>query len=351
MSMKRDSNIELLRVIAAFSIVICHSMGALVNIFGYPLIFQTAIVSFFWALARVSVNIFVMITAWYLCDKAFKFNRIVKTWLGTAFYTIPIAFIYLLLGQGGLRYIFASLTPVLSAPLGFISLYIPLLLISPFLNLVLEKYDEKKLKGSLLIFSLLFIVAPSVFPMFRVFHYHETLWYCLLYLIIGYLKKHPISFLEKKRFCCIGFIIFYAFIVFWYLFYPKFAVGRVGEILNYAGFARNTYFFNLDSIPCFLTALFLFFLFKNITIKTSGRIIYFFSNSTFDVYILLSVLAPSGIYAWIDISQAGKFVDNHIGWAYFVTVLAFLVAVFIGHVRSFVVKRISKKLSWMDELA
>ena len=69
----RSSNIELLRIIAALFVLSYHTVNATVDINALELPSRFAMTGLFFGMGRISVNIFVIISAWFLCKYNFKF--------------------------------------------------------------------------------------------------------------------------------------------------------------------------------------------------------------------------------------------------------------------------------------
>ena len=117
MKKNRNSNIELLRIIAALFVLSYHAINAL------ELPSRFIMTGLFFGMGRISVNIFVIISAWFLCEQKFKFERITNTWLSTIFYTIPIALVFVYFGKADLVYLITNMFPVFFQPLWFITAY------------------------------------------------------------------------------------------------------------------------------------------------------------------------------------------------------------------------------------
>lgn len=86
---------------------------------------------------KVGVDIFVMIGAYFLVGKSFKFKRIVKLMLMIVFYIWSICIILKLLDYN-LQYQWYELWLPVPGTYWFAGSYIVLLFIAPILNLVIE---------------------------------------------------------------------------------------------------------------------------------------------------------------------------------------------------------------------
>lgn len=61
----RLSNIELLRIICAFSVLVYHVVNTSFNMYDYNVPFRFFITTNFYYLGRVAVNVFVFISAFF----------------------------------------------------------------------------------------------------------------------------------------------------------------------------------------------------------------------------------------------------------------------------------------------
>lgn len=140
--MKRNSNLELLRIIAILAIIAYHFEVQCIRKIIPTDTIQYCFAMFLGSFGRTGVNIFVLIGAWFLIDLPFRSMRVVRLYLATILYTVPITLIILFLGvkSDGVsgKELFAAFTPFTSGPLWFVSCYLFLLLVSPFLNILIH---------------------------------------------------------------------------------------------------------------------------------------------------------------------------------------------------------------------
>ena len=79
----RQSNMELLRIIAMTMIILGHFLGqggVLENTSGLPY----AVAFLLSQGGRISVNLFLMIGCWFMCDSPFRASKVLRLW-GEAF--------------------------------------------------------------------------------------------------------------------------------------------------------------------------------------------------------------------------------------------------------------------------
>ncbi|MBR3041329.1 MAG: acyltransferase [Eubacterium sp.] len=141
---KRNPSIELLRILMMLQIIFLHvsDYGQYSDI-AQEMEGRTELTYWIiWLMCRCPVYMFVIITGYFVSTekKFFDFKKIVKCYLPMLFYSISIPVIYGILMPGSVntdQYIKAFL-PFLSRTWYFMTLYLLILIISPFLNKMVE---------------------------------------------------------------------------------------------------------------------------------------------------------------------------------------------------------------------
>ncbi|MFA0438587.1 acyltransferase family protein [Vibrio sp. 10N.222.51.C12] len=186
--MSRQSNFELLRILAMFLIVAHHY--SVHGGWNYPIGFE---IHKFYAQSlsiggKLGVNFFVLISGYFLCKSKFKWDAITGTIAKTWFYSIAIMLIFLLSGIGEVtpKTIIKSLLPF---DYWFVNTFICMLILSPFINTLLNNLD----KGNHLKLIILLCVFIWVPPLNKSVG-HLSLFVCL-YCTGSFLR----TYYEEKR--------------------------------------------------------------------------------------------------------------------------------------------------------
>ncbi len=130
--MERQSNFELLRIIAMLLIVSGHFYH---QTYGYH---QEGgiIVQFLSSGARIAVNLFLMIGVWFMVDKKFEARRLFKIWNTVWFWSVLLTLAVLFMGvRVSLYNCITAFFPIIFYKLWFASAYFILILLSPMLNI------------------------------------------------------------------------------------------------------------------------------------------------------------------------------------------------------------------------
>ena len=140
---KRQSNFELLRIIAMVLIVMHHATMYNGTSFSS---FDSTFNRILMLGGKLGVDIFVLISAYFMVDKNFKFSRIIDLVVQTTFYSFLIYLISCCFGLEKFTFkdfllssAFACITQY-----GFITNYLLLLLLSPLLNIVIKNSTRKQ---------------------------------------------------------------------------------------------------------------------------------------------------------------------------------------------------------------
>lgn len=286
---RNDANIEVLRILCAIMVVMYHYVGQGINLFSLPFGKSILYSSFFFAGGRIAVNIFVMIGAWYLCELPFKCKRIVEMWLTTFIYSV-LSGIYFYYIKGDIVFLFRGFLPITTSYAWFITIYFVLLLISPLLNEILK---NRRLDSVIVFVFFLFITGGFVWPNSAFGHLDMYIWFCMLYLFIGVIRKRNIPIQNHKILYLIVFLLGWFLTSILYFGWDKVNFLKKLEDFGY----NNSIMFSQLSYPvCVFTALSLFLFFQSIKLPTTrNRIIRFFSSTTIDQYLVLSKSVPDGL--------------------------------------------------------
>lgn len=155
-SSKRNSNIELLRIICMLMIISLHYMyqGDVLNTLSYG----DKNYSLAWiieSVCYVSVNCYVLISGYYLCDVTeIKKSKILDVIIETVFYSVGIYAVFCLLGVESfnvMSLITGYLFPVIHGEYWFVTVYIVLLLLVPYLNLLIRTLEKEQYKTGIIL--------------------------------------------------------------------------------------------------------------------------------------------------------------------------------------------------------
>ena len=273
----RSSNFELLKIISMFFVVslhVCTQSG----IADMPVsVIDDILFKVLSEFGRTACTVFVMASAWFLCDSSFKFERVFKIWFKTIVYVIIIYFFV----YHSYDMPWYDFFPIGGGILWFVSAYMCMLLVSPVLNAALKYCPERYLGGSVLLAGAPLLIYSTIALSDGQLG-NNVVWFMWIYLLMGYLKKRSLAVFEKRSLMVV-FLMILCFI----RIFPRVEVrwsGRIpfmDSLIPFLNWQRDV----LWTIPSFLTALTLFFIFAGIHMK-NNRIINVLGSGTLAIYIL-----------------------------------------------------------------
>ncbi len=200
MKNKRNSNIEMLRIICMICIIIHHSFVHS----GITVYYDNILIEIIKALGPISNNIFILITGYYMVNyKTKKFN-IIKLVLETIFYSYSILIINVLILKKVNSYmIIKSIFPILTNSEWFITGYLLLYLSITIINRLLENINEKEHKKIIIFGIIVFSILPTIELLNSYFSIY--IWFIFLYIVGAFIGKYKEKYNEliKK-----GWIVF-----------------------------------------------------------------------------------------------------------------------------------------------
>lgn len=341
---QRNSNIELLRILMMLVIVAHHyivNSGVIQCIVSTPpRSLQINRFNVYFALifgwgGKTAINVFILITGYFMCRQQFKWRKVVFLALEIVLYRWLIYGIFLSSGYESFN-LKEFIKTVLVLPYdfgwGFSSSFVGLYVLVPFINKLLSTLEKKELEKLICVLLVLF-TGFSTFLFNTSFEYIG--WYVTVYLIGSYLRLYEMKWMSSRRItgllcaCSLAFSWLSVICI-------RFVAEKMNRNLPY-------YYFVADSnkVLAIATAISLFLLFKNINIG-SNRLINKFSASTFGVLMIHASSDTMRRWLWQDVCKnTFAFATNSfIFHAVFCTLAVYIVCVSIDMARKFFTDRI-----------
>ncbi len=349
--MNRESNYELLRIIAMFFIVLWHVIQHSYLIENTPLggvnNFLINAIMFF---IVIHVNLFLLITGYYQSKSKFKLKKLISLIFLIGFYNVLINSIFKFCGlmkYSNLDYLlkisFFNLDTY-----WYLKCYIIVFLLSPFFNLLIEKMNKKIYKRLLISLILAFSIIP--FLTGNLFYEADGLsQQILLYFVGAYIRKYNLNKnlfstlnITQKRLLYLG-----SFLIFWIINISMYTVqiyltSLNSDILKYIGSCLGAYKCFYNNPIVILQSLSIFLLFG--TFKVKSKIINRISSLTLGIYLIHEMRCVySHVYKWIGLDKGKIIYDKQIILkAIFWAVIIFIVCALIEYLRQLIVKFLFK---------
>lgn len=210
---KRNSNIELVKIIAMFLIVINHvtrsiqpsqfyaDSGYAIALSTSPQSIQEFILDIFCYFGPLGNSIFLICSIWFLLEsnrvKLEKVKRlIIDTWVISVIFCVA----FLIVGHTNMPgvYVVKSIFPIICCNNWYITCYLLLYLLHPLLNMLIERVERKSLLGiSIGLFIAYFCIA---FLSENLLYYSNLIFFIASYFIVGCIKKYSRNYLTSTKF-------------------------------------------------------------------------------------------------------------------------------------------------------
>ena len=307
--MKRQSNFEILRVLAMAMIVAMHYM--LKGGIAVPLSEDgTAVNHLAWiieAFCIVAANCYVLISGYFMIETEWKFKKLILLALQVLFYSLLVPLVCLLLGIGNVaewsvyEWIFAVL-PLQMEHYWFATSYVLLFMLVPILSAGIKQLAQKQLQITIVVLLIYYCGFKSLSPiLLSTDRYgYDMGWFICLFLIAAYIRLYGIPFFEGMEkslsiylISCVGL----------------FGISALaGMICRRTGALR----YYMDMPYCYnyvltlIGSVALFYVFKQWNVK-EGALTTLFSRVapyTFGVYLLHENLAIRNLWpAWLGVED------------------------------------------------
>ena len=274
----RAANLDLLRIVSMLLIVLLHSVdhsGVLENTENCGIGMQFY-VRFIHALCMVCVNIYVMLSGYFMVNSKFRLQKLVVLWMETAFYAVVLKLVFMLTGAEtfSLISLVSCLVPILTGRYWFLTIYVGMYLLSPFINILIHAMNKRQhglLNVALfLIMSVWVSIHPSIAGMNSGGGWGLA-WFVVLYLAAAWLRLYYVPNYKPAKWL----VAFLAIPLAMAAMYIVFA-GGLGISVPYVLFAIVKHWLRYDSAPVYFMTMGLFVGFLNVRIpgeKLSGAIV------------------------------------------------------------------------------
>lgn len=216
---KRMANLELLRCVAMMMVVVLHFLGKggllpQLQFWGkghlvpgpFGVMEPCGVAA--WVLETLSiaaVNVYMFISGYFLSASAFKLSRLIRLYLQVWVYSVGFGLVGAMTGvvaetTPDTHYILTLLFPVTMGHYWFMTAYVFLYLLLPFVGTAVRQMTKRQLQVAVALLFLVFCIAKSVLP-FRLEmdgQGYDCLWYLCVFAAAAYVRRFGVSFLDKK---------------------------------------------------------------------------------------------------------------------------------------------------------
>ena len=294
----RNSNIELLRIVAMLAIIAHHYVvnSTVTGLFDplHPTANQVFLQ--LWGMwGKTAINVFVLITGYFMCESRLTAKRYCKILFEIIFYSWVMWFVLSAFGCETItwkgvfnRLILLDITANQDG--GFVPGFMWMYLLIPGMNVYLHAASKRNLYASVGVLLAMFTLCGT-FLIANV--YHHVFWYVTLYFVGAIIRMYPFGWMSRNKVCaplfCSAIVLSWCSVL---------AFDFIGWYFGKAGWASMWQYMVSDSHKLFAfgVALMAFLTFKNLRM-TQSRFINAVASTTFGV--LLIHAATDGMRKWL----------------------------------------------------
>lgn len=349
---KRIVSIELLRIVAMMMVVMLHYLGkgeilpALtgdVNINGFVTWSMEA-------LSIVAVNVYMLISGYFLINTRFKVSRLIELVCQVLFYSILVEVILIVTGIVSVEVLTFNRILELVFPLQmehywFVTAYIIMYLFSPVLTTAVHHMEQTQLRNTIIGLLIFFAVSKSFLPVQLAIDNkgYDAIWFICVFLMAAYIRLYGISWLEKGKIrgvlCYVGGVLGILCIT----FLVRAVYLKTGSLDHFIQTA-----FHYNHVLNLLAAVGLFYAFLNMKLSSEGKlakVIYKVAPYSFGVYLLHEQIDVRYLWPkWLGASNEGNVVML-IGRCLLAVIIVYVIGTLVDVLRGVLFKWVSKLLN------
>ena len=334
MDVKRNSGIDLLRILSMLGIIGLHVVnqgGIINNLSLYSAKYY--IVLFMLAILYASVNIFAIMTGYLSVNKRQNKNtRIVELISIMIFWSLVITGIFYIFNlynirSQGIKDLIGCLFPFIVGRYWYITCYVLVFFMMPYINTFINNINKDVFKKMLIILFVLFTVIPNIIhsDLFVINNGYSPFWLIFCYMIGAYIRLYKNDYKTKLYKIAAPILLAYIFNI----------VVKIILLKAFNKESDSNWFINYISpfIVWFSTEVFI--LFKGIGVKSEkiSAIIKQISISSFSVYI---IHCHKVIFDYIN-KDLFMFLNNYNG---FVIIGGIIIAIFTTYLTCMIIDQI-----------
>lgn len=204
----RQANLELLRCVAMMMVIVLHYLGKGNFLVGLKEGWLYPAESIAWLLESfciVAVNVYMFISGYFLCTSSFKPSRLIQLWLQVWMYSVAVGLLGALTGvmeetAFDTHFLLTLIFPVAMNHYWFMTAYIILYLLLPFLGIAVQKMTRQQLQVAVLLLLFVFSLQKSILPVRLETDGlgYDCLWYVCVFMAAAYVRRFGVPFLEKR---------------------------------------------------------------------------------------------------------------------------------------------------------
>lgn len=196
----RNTNVEIVRVLAMF-LIFMHHMTYHGGASNWA---SSEFVEFIFRLlfngGKVGITTFAFISGYYLIDSRFSYKKIFKLIIEMFIFSIGFFVMDLIMAPRTIDFweFLKQIMPVTYETWWFMSAYLVLYFLSPYLNKLLKSINKREYIILLVVLFYIYCFSPTFLSSAPT--YSNLMWFIFLYALAGFIRLYPLPSLKKLNF-------------------------------------------------------------------------------------------------------------------------------------------------------
>lgn len=307
---QRDSGLELLRIVAMYLIVAHHlvvnsGLAGCLDWSGGS--FRTVWFALLGMWGRISINVFLLITGYFMCTSRLTPRRFLKLFFEIEFYSVIMWIVMCVLGYepftlsaatGAVFWFLVHANRYFCE--GFIWFYV----LIPFYNILLSGMTRRQHMILLIVLFAFFSGCSTFFGNSLV--YHQAAWFVVMYMMGAWIRLYPSAWMGDNRTCVPVLLLSVAALMF---YIAVFAFNMDGP----PSVKMNLYFLVCpeSKLPPVVIAVLSFLVFRNMKLRYS-KAINAVASTTFGVLLIHGANEGTRTWLWQTVFNVPSLADSPI---------------------------------------
>lgn len=195
---KRDAGLDLLRIVCTMMVVCNHllSWTGLLEDTVEPMTLIWLGENTLFVFLLPAVNCFVLISGYFLCTAKFKLKKLGSLWIQAVVYSVGLYILVCLIDENtafSLTVFIKSCLVITMERYWFVTAYVLLYVVSPFLNFAIQAMNKKMHALCCLVLLGVFSILPNcvyIVDFTGVNGGYSFLWFCVMYIVAAYIRLY-----------------------------------------------------------------------------------------------------------------------------------------------------------------
>lgn len=206
---KRMANLELLRCVAMMMVIVLHYLGKgklLPDLTGGDFNVTGTAAWLLEAFCIVAVNVYMLISGYFLCTSSFRLSRLLQLLLQVWLYSVVFGILGAAAGviaetPVDTHYFLTLIFPISMEHYWFLTAYVFLYLLLPFVGAAVRRMTKQQMQIVMALLLITFCVLKSILPLRLETDKkgYDCLWYLCVFVTAAYIRRFGAAFLEKRR--------------------------------------------------------------------------------------------------------------------------------------------------------